>query len=70
MCQKMIKCKICGTEFPPTKDKHYISRDNGISGGFNQSISGKHEEKLYDCFDCPHCGCQVIVQERKRKANA
>ena len=21
---------------------------------------------IYDAFDCPECGCQVIAQERKR----
>lgn len=66
----MLKCKICGTEFPATKDKHYITRDNGVNGGLNQSLHGKQEEQLYDCFDCPNCGCQVIIQERKRKLNA
>ncbi len=24
------------------------------------------EECLYDAFDCPMCGCQVIAKERKR----
>lgn len=28
----MIKCKICGCEFVPVIDKHYIARDNGESG--------------------------------------
>lgn len=65
----MLKCKICGTEFPPVNDKHYISRDNGVNGGLSQSFNGKQEENLYDCFDCPQCGCQVIAQGRKRKYN-
>lgn len=67
---KVLKCKICGTEFPAIKDKHYTIRDNGVNGGLSQSLNGKQEEKLYDCFDCPNCGCQVIAQERKRKCNA
>lgn len=25
----MLKCKICGTEFPAIKERHYIARDNG-----------------------------------------
>lgn len=66
----MLKCKICGTEFPAIKDKHYTTRDNGVNGGLSQSLNGKREENLYDCFDCPNCGCQVIAQERKRKLNA
>lgn len=26
----------------------------------------KDEEKIYDAYDCPMCGSQVIAQERKR----
>lgn len=59
-----IKCKICGCEFPPVIDKHYVSRDDGRIGVF--ANLSKDEEKLYDTFDCPVCGCQVIAQERKR----
>lgn len=65
----MLKCKICGTEFPPVTDKHYIARENGIQGGLTQFSNGKQEEKIYDAFDCPQCCCQVIAQERKRKCN-
>lgn len=60
----MIKCKICGCEFPAVADKRYTARDNtrtGLSTAF-----GHDEEKLYDAFDCPMCGCQAIAQERKR----
>ena len=60
----MLKCKICGTEFPPVKDKHYVARENEIVGGLNQLSDGKEERKIYDC---PMCGCQVIAQERKRE---
>ena len=63
----MLKCKICGTEFPPVKDKHYVARENEIVGGLNQLSNGKEERKIYDCFDCTMCGCQVIAQERKRE---
>lgn len=61
----MIKCKICGCEFVPVIDKHYIARDNGESG---MSTVFKHTEgNTYDAFDCSSCGCQIIAQERKRK---
>lgn len=60
----MIKCKVCGCEFTPVVDKHYIARDNGISG--LSAMVKSNEEKLYDSFDCPACGCQIITQERKR----
>lgn len=60
----MIKCKVCGCEFTPVIDKHYIARDNGESG--IATAFKTTEGKLYDSFDCPACGCQIIAQERKR----
>lgn len=64
----MLKCEICGTVFPPIKDNHYISRDNGKKG-FVAGLSSNDEEQLYDSFDCPICGCQLIAQGRKREFN-
>ena len=61
----MLKCEICGTEFPAVKEKHYVSRDNGKSG-LAASFESNDEEKLYDTFDCPMCGCQIVVKTRKR----
>ncbi len=61
-----LKCKICGTEFPALIERHYISRDltkTGIVAAFNST----DEPTLYDTYDCPNCGCQVIVQPRKRR---
>lgn len=60
----MLKCKICGMEFAPIVEDHYVSRDDSVSGlaAAIRSPEGKH----YDSFDCPNCGCQVIAQERKR----
>lgn len=62
----MLKCEICGTEFPAVKDKHYISRDNGKTG-LSVAFGANDEDKIFDTFDCPQCGCQIIAQERKRK---
>lgn len=62
----MIKCKICGCEFTPTIDKHYITRDNSDSE-ISKVFKGA-ERSLYDTFDCPVCGCQIFAQERKRTA--
>lgn len=59
-----IKCKICGCEFNPIIEKHYVSRDTSRTGVV--TAFSNDEEKLYDTFDCPECGCQVIAQERKR----
>ena len=29
-------------------------------------VISKDEEKIYDAYDCPMCGSQVVAQERKR----
>lgn len=58
----MLKCKACGKEFEANLERHYVARDNGKVG---ICFTGT-EENLYDAFDCPVCGCQIIVQERKR----
>lgn len=60
----MLKCKICGTEFPAIKERHYIARDNSCTGAV--AVISKDEEKIYDSYDCPMCGSQIIAQERKR----
>lgn len=60
-----MKCNICGCVFPTVIDKHYVARDNGKTG--IAAIVTHDEENLYDAFDCPACGCQMIAQERKRK---
>ena len=60
-----MKCKICGTEFPAIKERHYVVRDNGKTG-LSAAFSLNDEEKIYDSFDCPMCGCQVVAQDRKR----
>lgn len=61
----MLKCKVCGTEFPAIEERHYIARDNGKTG-LSSAFGSNDEEKIYDSFDCPMCGCQVVAQERKR----
>lgn len=61
----MLKCKICGKEFEANLDRHYVARDNGKTGAI--IALSNNEEKLYDAFDCPSCGCQVVAQERKRQ---
>lgn len=60
----MLKCKVCESGLVPSIDGHYIARDNGESG--IAMVIKTIEGKLYDAFDCPVCGCQIIAQERKR----
>lgn len=61
---KKLKCKICDCEFIPEKKEHYVSRDEVKVGLSN--LAGGMEAKIYDTFDCPQCGCQNVVGERKR----
>lgn len=60
----MIKCNVCESEFIPRIGEHYISRDNQMTG--LTTVVSNSEVKIYDTFDCPVCGCQVAVKERKR----
>lgn len=60
-----LKCKICGTEFPALIERHYISRDS-TKTGFAAAFGSSDEPTIFDTYDCPNCGCQVIAQPRKR----
>ena len=42
----MLKCKVCGTEFPAIKERHYIARDNGKTG-LSSAFGSNDEEKIY-----------------------
>ena len=61
-----IKCKVCGCEFNPIVERHYVSREQGKIG-IAAALGSNDETKLFDTFDCPQCGCQIIVQQRKRE---
>lgn len=60
----MMTCKVCGREFALIAEEHYISRDpeeTGLAAAFGRKMEGEQ----YDAFDCPHCGCQNVIQKRK-----
>lgn len=59
-------CSVCGFEFLLDLEKHYISRDE-TDYGFLTTITTTEEPCIYDTVDCPLCGCQNILQKRKRK---
>ena len=44
---------------------HYIPRDEKETG-LSAAVGSKTEPSLYDCVDCPECGCQLVIQPRKR----
>jgi predicted RNA-binding Zn-ribbon protein involved in translation (DUF1610 family) len=57
--EKINFCKVCGKEFELIKDNKYVVQENN---GINVAVSGR---KKFECFDCPHCGCQNIVNIRE-----
>ena len=62
----MTTCKVCERDFALMAEDHYIARDPQREGGqIGIVIAGREEAKNFDAFDCPHCGCQNIMQERK-----
>lgn len=63
-----MKCKVCGEDFVLDSSKHYIARDIIKTGVFANLVQ-HDEEQLFDTFDCPACGCQNVIQERKRIYN-
>lgn len=65
MVKGMTTCKVCGRDFPLLGEDHYIARDPEKTGVV-PVISGKDESIWFDAFDCPHCGCQNVMQSRKR----
>jgi hypothetical protein len=61
----MTFCKVCGRPFALNAEDHYISADIETTG--ITSIISKTEPETYDSFDCPHCGCQNVMQIRKKE---
>lgn len=60
----MTTCKICGRDFPLIIEEHYVARDLEKKGVL-PALSGEVESAEFDAFECPHCGCQNIMQSRK-----
>lgn len=56
----MIKCSICGEQVELRKENRY---EVVIKAGTLQKSFGA-KDQLYEAFDCPHCGCQMLMQER------
>jgi hypothetical protein len=49
-------CKVCKRYFKANKDNKYEVTVN--PAGLNVLTE---QAKTYECFDCPKCGCQNIV---------
>ncbi len=56
----MIKCSICGEQIELRKENRY---EVVIEAGVLQKSFGV-KDCIYEAFDCPHCGCQMLMQER------
>ena len=61
----ITKCVVCNSNFALVASQHYVVRE-GVERGLAVTLVKSTEERLYDAFDCPHCGCQNRVQERMR----
>lgn len=56
----MVKCSICGEQVELRKENRY---EVIIEAGTLQKSFGA-KDHLYEAFDCPKCGCQMLIQER------
>lgn len=52
----MFKCKVCGKRFELQADRRYevLRQSNPVCW-----------PTVYECFDCPKCGCQNMVNVRE-----
>jgi len=48
--ERLFPCPTCGKEFELKKNELYLLKIT--------------DNKWKQCFDCPHCGCQVRAGER------
>ena len=54
----MRRCNVCGKWFSLKKENRYeISAGTVIDAMFANVT-------VVECFDCPRCGCQNVVNER------
>lgn len=60
MAMKKIKCGVCGKRFVPDKEQRYTA--GKVSAGLSRLTT---PYTYYDAFDCPQCGCQIIVGVRE-----
>lgn len=56
----MIKCSTCGKHVKLRKENRYEVVIKAEA--WQKSFGAK--DRLYDAFDCPRCGCQMLMHER------
>ena len=64
---KVLECRVCGLKFAPIAHWRYSVEENKITGVV-AGISSTERPPLHDAFDCPRCGCQIVVNSRMRRA--
>lgn len=64
MSKGMIECKVCHREFALVEEDHYVAHDPEPIGSL-ATLTCKDPAYQYDAIDCPHCGCQNLLQNRK-----
>lgn len=56
-----MKCKVCNKRFKPLAENRYEVATLAPAG-----LLGV---QTVECFDCPRCGCQNVVNVREGSAN-
>lgn len=62
-----IQCEVCGFKFIPYNSSRYIAVGKHNYGKFHYYNEGAIisdtaiVDGLHDAFDCPMCGCQIVV---------
>ena len=55
-------CKVCKRYFRATKENRYeITMDKSFMDALTKAGT-----QIAECFDCPKCGCQNIVNIREK----
>ena len=63
----MTTCKVCGRDFPLLVEEHYVAQDPKATGVV-AAMASTDKVYEYDAIDCPFCGCQNVLQQRKPMA--
>lgn len=55
-----IKCKVCGKRFVPKAQDRYLCEEN-----VPVLVRLTKAPMVFECFDCPRCGCQCVANIRE-----
>lgn len=55
-----MKCSVCGKRFDIKKENTYT-----VDMTIDNVFSALTKQAVYDAIDCPKCGCQQLLKERK-----